>query len=125
MKRFLIVAALALGVSGCANGFNPFATITNPVNSTNLYQAELVFDGAVKTFNELKGLCARRVLPPVCRTYVIKGQDYIRKADAADRAAAEFMVKYPTLDATNAVQAFTGIVANFKATVTALSATKQ
>ena len=124
MRKALIVAALAVGLTGCANGFNPFATVTNPINATNLYQAELVFDGAVKTFNELKGLCARRVLPPVCRTYVIRGQDYIRKADAADRAAAEFMVKYPTLDATNAVQAFTGIVAKFKDTVNSLSATK-
>lgn len=122
MKRLIIVAALAFALAGC--GFNPFATVTNPINATNLYQGELVFDGAVKTFNELKGLCARRVLPPVCRTYVIKGQDYIRKADAADRAAAEFMVKYPTLDATNAVQAFTGIVAKFKDTVNSLSATK-
>lgn len=120
MKR-LIVLAVALLLAGC---FNPLSTVTNPVNATKLYQAELVFDGALKTFNELKSLCANRILPPTCRTYVVKGQGLIVKIAAADNAARNFVDENPTLDATNVVQAFTGLVSDFSATVTNLSATK-
>lgn len=122
MRNIALVVLLLL--TGCANGVNPFTVIVNPINNSNLYEAELVFDGTVKTFNELKGLCARRVLPRACRTYVIQGQGYIVQAYAADKAARAFSTQNPTLDATNVVQAFTGIVANFKATVVALGALK-
>ena len=65
MKNAIRALALvaALGLAGCSWSINPLASVTNPVNTTNLYQAELVFDGSLKTFNELKGLCANRVLP--------------------------------------------------------------
>ena len=119
MKKLIVILALFLGA--CAN---PLASVTNPVNTTTLYQAELVFDASVKTFNELKDLCANRVLPRVCRAYVVKGQALIVKAYAADIAARVFVNKNPALDATNVVQAFTGLVSNFKATVDNLSATK-
>jgi len=122
MKRLLpIIFAFAL--AGCT-AVNPLASVTNPVNTTNLYQGELVFDATLKTFNELKGLCVSRVLPSKCRTYVVQGQGYIRKAYAADIAARKFVTNNPTLDATNVVQAFVGIVSNFKSTVDSLSATK-
>lgn len=120
MKR-TIVLALALSLGACVN---PIVGVKNPVSTTNLYQAELVFDASLKTFNELKGLCANRVLPPVCRTYVVKGQGLIVKAAAADRAARSFVKDNPTLDATNVIQAFTGVVSNFNTTVDGLSATK-
>lgn len=123
MKRFLAVALLGLSLGACA--VNPLASVTNPINTTRLYQAELVFSGSLKTFNELKRLCAERVLPPKCRTYVKQGQQIIVKAAAADQAARKFVDQNPTLDATNVVSAFTGIVSNFNATVTSLSATKQ
>lgn len=120
----LLVVTLAVPLGGCPQRFNPLASIANPVSSSSLYEAELVFDGALKTFNELKALCAARVLPRSCRTYVVQGQGYIRQAYAADRAARDFVLNNPTLDATNVVQAFTGIVASFKATVDTLSTTK-
>ena len=76
------------------------------------------------TFKELKTLCANRVLPPACRTYVKQGQGLIVKAEAADVAARQFVKNNPTLDATNVVQAFTGLVATFKDNVNSLSAVK-
>jgi len=125
MKKLLIIALLSIGVAGCGTvGSVLTTTVTNPVNQTRLYQAELAFDGGIKTFNELKGLCARRVLKPSCRTYVVQGQGLIRNAAAADVAARNFVDKNPTLDATNVVSAFTGIVSDFTSTVTALSTTK-
>ena len=120
--RRIATLFLALSLSACA--FNPLQSFTNPVRGTNLYEAELVFDGAVKTFNELKGLCAKRTLPPTCRTYVVKGQKIIANAYAADKAAQNFVKNNPTLDATNVIQAFTGLVSDFKNNVAALSATK-
>ena len=126
MKKLLLTIALTIGLSGCVNGklINPFASVANPISSTSLYEGELVFDGTLKTFLELKGLCANRVLPPACRTYVVAGQKIIVQAYAADKAARAFIAYNPTLDATNVVQAFTGIVSNFQATVNSLSATK-
>jgi hypothetical protein len=118
MKRFLVLC-LAFPLGGC---FNPLAPITNPISRTNLYQAELVFDGGIKTFNELKGLCAARILPPKCRTYVISGQKLIIKARDADLAAREFVDLHPTFDATTVVQTFIRYAGQFDATVTNLNA---
>lgn len=124
MKKFFAVILVSFGLAACANIPNPFAVVTNPISSTNLYQGELAFDASLKVFIELKGLCANRVLPPACRTYVVKGQKIIIQVYAADKAARVFITQNPTLDATNVVGAFTGLVSNFKDTVGALSATK-
>lgn len=125
MKRILAVSLLALNVAGCGAGFpNPFTKVANPVSPTNLYEAQLVFDGSVKTFNELKSLCAAKALPPACRTYVNQGRSIIIQAYAADKAAEQFIAQNPTLDATNVVQAFTGLVSSFKGTVNSLSGVK-
>lgn len=118
----IAVLLLALSLGACASG-GGLPSFKNPVTNTGLYEAELAFDAGLKTFTALRGLCARRVLPPVCRTYVNEGQDYIKRAYAADMAAQKFVVDNPTLDPTNVIQAFTGIVSNFTTTVSALSAT--
>ena len=112
--RVIAITAL-LGLAAC--GMNPLASVTNPVNTTKLYQAELVFDASLKTFNKYKDLCTRRVIASQCRTYVFEGQKIIRKANAADIAARNFVDKYPLLDATNVVQAFSGLVGDFNGTV--------
>lgn len=124
MKKIVGVLVLSLSIAGCAQLKEAFTPQTNPLNTTNLYEGELVFDGSVKTFNTLKGLCVRRVLPPVCRAYVLKGQNIIRNANAADKAAQQFVVANPTLDATNVIQAFNGLVTDFKTNLDNLSATK-
>ena len=122
MKHIIRVIALTaiLGLAAC--GINPLSSVTNPINTTKLYQAELVFDAALKSFNKYKDLCARRVIASQCRTYVIEGQGIIPKASAADIAARNFVDRYPTLDATNVVQAFTGLVSTFTGTVDKLGA---
>lgn len=127
LRSFAFAALAAMLVAGCGAsqiGQIIAVGVKNPINNTQLYQAEVAFDGTLKTFNELKGLCARRVLKPSCRTYVVQGQNFIRKAAAADVAARNFVDKNPTLDATNVVGAFTGIVSDFNRTTVALSATK-
>ena len=121
MKKIILATTLCFGLSAC---MNPLAPITNPVSATNLYQAEIAYDAGIKTFNELKDLCVNRTLPSVCRTYVVQGQGYIRKADAARVAAERFIDNNPTIDATNVVQAFTSLVSAFQSRVSALSAIK-
>ena len=118
MKKIILAAIIALPLGGC---FNPLTPITNPISRTNLYQAELIFDGGVKTFNALKALCANRTLPPKCRTYVISGQKLIIKARDADLAAREFVDLHPTFDATQVVQTFIKYAGQFDATVTNLN----
>lgn len=119
--RKLLAVILALSLAGCAG---TLPSVNNPISNTNLYEAELVFDAALKTFGTLRGLCANRTLPPACRTYVKTGQSIIARASAADVAARNFVTTNPTLDATNVVGAFTGILSDFQTTVTNLSATK-
>lgn len=123
--KTLVAFVIALSLAGCVNG-KPilFTSVANPVSATNLYEAELVWDATLKSFIELRGLCASRTLPPACRTYVIKGQDLIVRGAAADAAARNFVTANPTLDATNVVSAFTGLLSSFQTTVTSLSATK-
>lgn len=113
--RKLLPFLIALGLIGCAS-------IPNPLNSTNLYQGELVFDAALKTFDKGKDLCARRVIVSACRTYVIKGQDLIKRIYSADEAARNLVDSgTTTIDVTNAVQTFVGLVSTFDATATTLS----
>lgn len=118
--RKLLPFLLALGLAGC--GFNPLSTVTNPVNTTNLYQGELVFDGALKTFNAGKDLCVRRIISSTCRTYVVKGQKMIVQIAAADQSARKLVDSgTTTINVTNAVQTFVGLVSTFDATAVSLS----
>lgn len=121
MRKLIIITALAIGLGGCPQGTGIFQQVPNPVSKQTLYEAETVFDASLKTFNKLKSLCATRVLPPACRTYVIQGQGLIVKIYAADKAARDFVKNNPTLDATNVVQAVTGLVSTFNGTVQTLS----
>lgn len=119
MRKILLVV-LTLSLAGCANGANPFASITNPVSSTNLYEGDLVYDGALKSFNKLKDLCARRVISSKCRTYVKQAQALIPKVEAARQTAEQFIAANPTIDATSVVSAFTTLVSKFGTSVTQL-----
>lgn len=124
MRKILAIILLPLFLGACTT-VNPFASVKNPVTAAKLYQAELAYDGALKTFNELKSWCTNRILPPKCRTYVQRGQDYIRQASAARVKAEKFIENNPTLDATSVVEVFSIIVANFGDNTKSLSALKQ
>ncbi len=124
MKKIIAILALTLTIAGCAELQKALTPRPNPLTATNLYEAELVFDGSVKTFNALKGLCARRALPPACRTYVNKGIVIIANADAADKTAQKFVKDNPTVDATTVIQAFTGLANDFENNLNNLKSTK-
>ncbi len=117
LVQIALAATIALSLGGC---FNPFQTVDISTADTDLYAAELVFDGAVKTFNQLKDLCGKRALPPACRTYVKQGQGLIQKSYAADLSARQFIKDNPTLSAVSAIQAFQGLVTSFQTNNTTL-----
>lgn len=116
MKKVIIAIVFALGVSACdpVTIPNPFQTYQNPVTASNLYEANLAYDAALKAFNKMKSLCAQRVIPNSCRTYVLKGQQIIPKAESARKIAQDFIRQNPTLDATSLVKAFTALVGNLQ-----------
>jgi len=124
MKKLLVIVALAISLGGCANGklVNIFASTPNPVSQTNIDQADLAYDGALKTFNKLKDLCARRVISNKCRPIVKSAQAYIPKIEDARQTAERFIMANPTLDATSVVSAFITLVNKFGTTVANLGA---
>lgn len=116
MKRIALALVIAFGLAACdpITIPNPFQTYQNPISASNLYEANLAYDAALKAFNKMKSLCARRVIPNTCRTYVIKGQQIIPQAENARKTARDFIRNNPTLDATSLVRAFTGLVGNLQ-----------
>lgn len=112
MRKIALALVISLGVAACdpITIQNPFPSVQNPVTASNLYEANLAYDAALKAFNKMKSLCARRVIPNTCRTYVIKGQEIIPQAESARRTARDFIRANPTLNATSLVSAFTTLV---------------
>lgn len=126
MKHTAIIVMLALG--GCAGAFDPskksvleggpsfVAPIVNPLVG---HQAQFnivnnSYGGALAVFVNFRDACADRVLPPTCRTAVQRTQPYIVRAERARQGAINFMAKYPTLNAVQAVEAFRDTVNDFK-----------
>jgi len=116
MRKIVLAIVIALGVSACdpITLQNPFPSVQNPVTASNLYEANLAYDAALKTFNAMKRLCIARSIPNTCRTYVIKGQQIIPKAEAARKIAQDFIRQNPTLDATSLVRAFTALIGSLQ-----------
>lgn len=116
MRKIALALVVAFGVTACdpVTIPNPFQTYQNPVTASNLYEANLAYDAALKAFNKMKSLCAQRVISNSCRTYVIKGQQIIPKAESARKIAQDFIRQNPTLDASSLVRAFTTLIGNLQ-----------
>ena len=117
MKKIFFALVAALSVAACdpITFQNPFPSVQNPISASNLYEANLAYDGVLKAFNKMKSLCARRVIPSTCRTYVIKGQQVIPQAEQTRKIATSFIRQNPTLDASSLVRAFTTLIAALQA----------
>lgn len=110
LTAFAVTASLSLAACDWQSTQAVFTGVKNPVTASNLYEANLAYDGALKAFNKMKDLCARRVIPNTCRTYVIKGQQVIPQAENARKTAQSFIRNNPTLDASSLVSAFTTLI---------------
>lgn len=134
MKRLLIAAscAVTLLLAGCAS--NPLAPITNPVSSTNLYQAKLVFASSQDLVIKYQKDCFGSQTPPYAVTYAqIKADPVLNvecsrrvsrynamksaenKANAAIVAADNFIRNNPTGNAVTYIQAALAAVNKYRA----------
>lgn len=123
MKRLLLLPLLlaSLTFSGCAGTkvgdliAVATTTITNPVNSTNIYQVKNVYAASLALVAEYRRYCWARsykslmadpVAKPVCqqrRQLVLAAQRAELKADAAIQVAESFVRNHPTLNAAAAI----------------------
>lgn len=117
MRKLALVLAVAFSLTACVS-------VPNPITGNTLDASEIAFDASLKTFNELKALCANRTLPPACRTYVIQGQAIIKNAAAADIAARNFVRNNPNINPTSVVTVYSNFVSDFQNTVAHLTQIK-
>lgn len=112
MRKIFLALVVALGVTACdpVTVPNPFISVQNPITTRNLYEANLAYSAALKAFNKMKSLCANRVIPPTCRTYVIEGQRVIPQIEQARKTAQDFIRRNPNLNAGSLVDAYTTLV---------------
>lgn len=113
MKKFLLVAALALGLGGCQTTFGNIST-SQVASAYSVYGVALA--GAVAYRN--RPLCKTGTVATVTnlcaqRSIIVKLQGYNLKASAALTSLRNFVTAYPTLDASNYVIAAQTAIADF------------
>lgn len=137
MKRLLLVIPLALALAGCQAASNvqnflsaATTTITNPVTTSNVYQAELAFNISVKAANKWAAYCwsqpyVKLMADPVAAVACKNRRTTRRalsaagdKAQAAIKVAQTFIKNNPTIsplkvvdDAWSAVNSYGTLVA--------------
>lgn len=136
MKRILIIPALllALALPACSSDdIGRFlkattTTVTNPVDTVDIYRAKLTYDSALKIANKYRATCypagvtyaqlmADQVYKGLCqsrRSVVRKMQTADDKAFAAIGTAENFVRNNPTLNATAAIGAAWKAVTDFQ-----------
>lgn len=133
MKRFLILCAVALSLSGCATGTKlgdliqvATTTVTNPIGSTDIYRVQNAYAAALEVVVEYRRYCwsqpyavlmADPVSKPICekrRAVVRVAQTARRNARGALNAAENFVANNPTLNAASTIDAAWKAVADFK-----------
>jgi hypothetical protein len=135
MRKLFAVVAIALALSGCAGtqvgDFISAATssITNPVDTTQLYRAENVYTATLQLAADYRAYCYARpykvlLADPVGKSLCQSRRDVIRKIQAAQlkvQAVAErarlFMQNNPTVNASTAISEVWNAVLAFQAAV--------
>ncbi len=135
MKRILIVPALfaVLALGGCAGLKSAVetvtTTITNPINSTDIYRIKNVYAATLQLAVEYRQYCWARsyavlmadiVAKPLCqnRRVVVRAMQVARpKAASAIRSADSFVRNNPTLNAGTVISAAWAAVTDFQNSV--------
>lgn len=132
MKRLLVVCAIALSLGGCAGTKLGTAvqiattTITNPVDSVDIYRVKNAYAAALSLAVQYRQYCwskpyltlmADPIAKPVCqnrRAAVRSAQVASRNARGAIAAAENFVANNPTLNASVVVNAALQAVTDFQ-----------
>lgn len=137
MKRFLILCAVALSLSGCATSGTKLGdlvqvattTITNPVGATDIYRIKNAYAASLEVVVEYRRYCwsqpyAVLMADPVSKPLCERRREVVRVAQLARRnargaivAAENFVADNPTLNAASAIDAAWKAVADFKNSV--------
>lgn len=135
MKRFLILCAVALSLSGCAGTKvgdllqAATTTIANPIGVNDIYRVKNAYAAALELAVEYRRYCWERpyaalmadpVSKPVCqnrRAVVRFAQSSSLKARRAIRSAETFVANNPTLNAATAIDAAWRAVTEFQRAV--------
>ena len=118
--RIAIVFAAALSLSGCAL----FQSMSNPINTTTLYDLEAGYYTAQQIALAYKALplCQTGTQPSVSnicakRSVIVVIQANARKAQAALAALRDFVKNNPTLNAASLISATQLAIAGFESAV--------
>lgn len=96
MKRIIFALLLTLPLAGC---WNPFGSIENPLNKTSLVAVEASYGSALSIASGYKDACARKTIPPSCRSVVKSLQNADNYAYGQIKVARDFIKANPTVDA--------------------------
>ncbi len=105
MKK-IVAIVLAFSLSACA-------TFQNPVSQSRVDALNASWGAALALANAYRDSCVQRLIPPVCRTVVVKMQQAAIPVQAAVRKARLFS-QNPTTSTVDLVQAASDAVNDFK-----------
>lgn len=126
LRPLLIVAALALGACQTTN---PFATVTNPVTSVDIWRVKNVYAATLDLSVKWRTYCyskpysaiiADPIMKPACkdrRKVVRQIQKYQPVAGLAVQKADDFVKKNPTVNAAGAIGLAWDAVTDFQKVV--------
>lgn len=107
MKKVLLALVLSFALTACG-------TISNPFTAPTLAAVEESYGVALALSVSYHDDCAKRLIPPSCRTVVPVMQAYGARAQAAVLMARSFVKNNPTLDATSILTLATDAISKFK-----------
>lgn len=116
MRKMLLAGACMLVLTGCA-GKLPSLDLNTTISRNTLLSAESAYGVALSGARTYKALCQSKAVPPSCHDVVARLQAADARVIAAIRNAVAFVRAYPTVDATNVVQAAIAAVGNFQSIV--------
>lgn len=105
MKQIAAIL-FALSLSACA-------TFTNPVTQSRVDALNASWGAALSLANGYRDACVQRLIPPVCRTVVVKMQQAAIPVQAAVRKARAFATSQTTTTI-DVIQAASDAVNDFK-----------
>ena len=97
MMKYFRNAGLALAF---VTALAACASIPNPFTKPTLAAVEASYGAALSVAVGYRDACAKRLIPPDCRTIVPKVQSYGAQAQSAVLVARRFVKNNPTIDAT-------------------------
>ena len=111
MKKFFAATALVLAfaIGGCSS-----IGVKNPFDQPTLAKVETAYGAVLAIAVNYRDACAKRLIPPSCRTVVPRLQLYGRATHTAVLNARNFVRNYPNLNAVNVLIAAQQSITDFR-----------